>query len=46
MKAFVIATLTLFVSFSAVAADSDPQALVKQGEYLARAGDCVACHSA
>ena len=46
MKAFVIATLALFSSFSAVAADSDPQALVKQGEYLARAGDCVACHTA
>lgn len=46
MKAFVIASLTLLASFSAVAADSDPQALIKQGEYLARAGDCVACHTA
>ncbi len=27
------------------AQDTDP-ALVKQGEYLARAGDCVACHTA
>ncbi len=27
------------------AADVD-QALIKQGEYLARAGDCVACHTA
>ena len=46
MKAFVIATLALFASFSAVAEESDPQALIKQGEYLARAGDCVACHTA
>ena len=46
MKALVIATLSLLASFSAVAAESDPQALIKQGEYLARAGDCVACHTA
>jgi mono/diheme cytochrome c family protein len=29
----------------AAAADPDP-ALVRRGEYLARAGDCVACHTA
>ena len=46
MKAFVIATLALLGSFSAVAAQEDQQALIKQGEYLARAGDCVACHTA
>ena len=45
MKAVVIATLALLGSFSAVAAETDQQALVKQGEYLARAGDCVACHT-
>ncbi len=45
MKAVVIATLTLLGSFSAVGAEVDPQALIKQGEYLARAGDCVACHT-
>ena len=28
------------------AADNDGQALVKQGEYLAVAGDCAACHTA
>ena len=45
MKAVVIATLTLLGSFSAVGAEDDQQALIKQGEYLARAGDCVACHT-
>ncbi|MHA6572457.1 c-type cytochrome [Pseudomonas yamanorum] len=43
MKAFVIASLALISSCSVSAADTD---LVKQGEYLARAGDCVACHTA
>ncbi|MGY2298332.1 c-type cytochrome [Pseudomonas yamanorum] len=43
MKAFVIASLALISSFSVSAAETD---LVKQGEYLARAGDCVACHTA
>ena len=46
MKAIVIATLALLGSFSAVAAQEDQQTLIKQGEYLARAGDCVACHTA
>ena len=43
MKAFVIASLALFSSCSISAAETD---LIKQGEYLARAGDCVACHTA
>ncbi len=43
MKALVIASLALFSSCSVSAAESD---LIKQGEYLARAGDCVACHTA
>ena len=46
MKAVVIASLALLSSLSAMAAEIDQQALVKQGEYLARAGDCVACHTA
>ena len=46
MKAVVIASLALLSSLSAMAAETDQQALVKQGEYLARAGDCVACHTA
>lgn len=43
MKTFVIATLALLSSCSISAAETD---LIKQGEYLARAGDCVACHTA
>jgi len=43
MKAFVIASFALISSCSVSAAETD---LVKQGEYLARAGDCVACHTA
>ena len=46
MKAIVIATLALLGSAFVNAAEVDQQALVKQGEYLARAGDCVACHTA
>ena len=46
MKALVIATLALLGSATLQAADVDQPALVKQGEYLARAGDCVACHTA
>ena len=45
MKNFVIATLALLGSASLQAAEVD-QSLIKQGEYLARAGDCVACHTA
>lgn len=45
MKALVIATLTLLGCGSVNAAEID-QNLIKQGEYLARAGDCVACHTA
>ncbi|KPN88590.1 c-type cytochrome [Pseudomonas nunensis] len=45
MKALVIATLALLGSGSINAAEAD-QNLIKQGEYLARAGDCVACHTA
>ena len=43
MKALVIASLALLSSCSVSAAETD---LIKQGEYLARAGDCVACHTA
>jgi len=45
MKALVIATLALLGYGSVNAAEID-QNLIKQGEYLARAGDCVACHTA
>ncbi|WP_225789339.1 cytochrome c [Pseudomonas sp. Marseille-P8916] len=46
MKRFLIAALSLGVSTLSYAADAVDPALVKQGEYLARAGDCVACHTA
>jgi mono/diheme cytochrome c family protein len=45
MKTLFIAALTASFSLSAFAADSR-EPLVQQGEYLARAGDCVACHTA
>lgn len=44
MKTMLIATL-LGASVAAQAAPND-DAQVRQGEYLARAGDCVACHTA
>ncbi|MFI7859458.1 c-type cytochrome [Pseudomonas promysalinigenes] len=42
MKNLLIATLLLGTSATVHADD----ALVKKGQYLARAGDCVACHTA
>ena len=46
MKTFVIAILALLGSTAAMAAQDSAHALIQQGEYLARAGDCVACHTA
>lgn len=46
MKRILIAALSLGASTLLHAADPVDPALVKQGEYLARAGDCVACHTA
>ncbi|WP_425469803.1 c-type cytochrome [Paraburkholderia unamae] len=34
-----------FMAFSAHAAEQSNAALVAHGEYLARAGDCIACHT-
>jgi mono/diheme cytochrome c family protein len=49
MHALAVGLSALAFAFSApsagAATDADP-ALVAQGEYLARAGDCVACHTA
>jgi mono/diheme cytochrome c family protein len=45
MKKMLIATLLCSASLPVLAAEAD-DALIKQGEYLARAGDCVACHTA
>ena len=39
-----LAALTFF-AFGVEAARADDADLVKRGEYLARAGDCVACHT-
>lgn len=46
MKKLLIATLALCFGVPAFAVDNPGSALIKQGEYLARAGDCVACHTA
>ena len=46
MKNLLIATLALCFGAPVFAADDSDAALIKQGEYLARAGDCVACHTA
>ncbi|MBF8766582.1 cytochrome c [Pseudomonas putida] len=45
MNRMLIATVLIGVGMTAQAAQDEP-ALVSQGEYLARAGDCVACHTA
>lgn len=45
MKAIQIAALTLLASLPAWGAEPDA-ALIEKGRYLARAGDCVACHTA
>lgn len=46
-----LSALTAFAAVAAMcetahAADADNAALLKRGEYLATAGDCVACHTA
>ncbi|MCP1644382.1 mono/diheme cytochrome c family protein [Pseudomonas citronellolis] len=46
MKTFLSAALAMAASTALHAADAADPAQVKQGEYLARAGDCVACHTA
>jgi mono/diheme cytochrome c family protein len=46
MKNLLIATLAWCVTVPTLAAETADPALVRQGEYLARAGDCVACHTA
>ena len=50
MKKTIVAALSMLVCGAAWAADGTPAAadaqLIKQGEYLSRAGDCIACHTA
>ena len=45
MKKVFVAALMLCANLPAWAEEST-DAQIKQGEYLARAGDCVACHTA
>lgn len=46
MKALVPALVLSALSFSVLAQDAAVSSeLLKRGEYLARAGDCVACHT-
>ena len=44
MKKGILALILGTLTFAALADDSNSD-LVKRGEYLARAGDCVACHT-
>ncbi|SAI57456.1 cytochrome C subunit of gluconate dehydrogenase [Bordetella ansorpii] len=46
MKRHIIAAAFALFAHNALAADAADQQMIKQGEYLARAGDCVACHTA
>lgn len=46
MKTCLLASITGgALGFTLGASAADQTALIKQGEYLARAGDCVACHT-
>jgi mono/diheme cytochrome c family protein len=46
MKSMIVAALALAGTASASFAQDAAKALIAKGEYLARAGDCVACHTA
>ncbi|KQN51291.1 alcohol dehydrogenase [Serratia sp. Leaf50] len=45
MKTLLSALFLGSVAFAALADDNANADLIKRGEYLARAGDCVACHT-
>ncbi|UQY43774.1 cytochrome c [Erwinia sp. PK3-005] len=45
MKKVLLALCLMASASGALAADNQGGDLIKRGEYLARAGDCVACHS-
>ncbi len=45
MKKALLALGLLASASAALAADNQGGDLIKRGEYLARAGDCVACHT-
>ena len=50
IKQTIVAAFSALAASAALAADGTPAAadaqLIKQGEYLSRAGDCIACHTA
>lgn len=50
IKQTIVAALSALAASAAFAADGTPAAadaqMIKQGEYLSRAGDCIACHTA
>ncbi len=45
MKNLLLAFCLLASATGAIAADEQAGDLIKRGEYLARAGDCIACHT-
>jgi mono/diheme cytochrome c family protein len=45
MSKTLVAALCMSACLSAGAADAD-DTLIARGEYIARAGDCIACHTA
>jgi mono/diheme cytochrome c family protein len=50
IKQTIVAAISALAASAAFAADGTPAAadaqMIKQGEYLSRAGDCIACHTA
>jgi len=46
MKRHLIATACALYAHAAFAADGADAQLIKQGEYLSKMGDCIACHTA
>jgi mono/diheme cytochrome c family protein len=46
MKALLPVFAALLLLMGAIPASAQDAALLKKGEYLARAGDCIACHTA
>lgn len=45
-RAPIFGTLLLLLLLANPAAHAQQNDIVKRGEYLARAGDCIACHTA
>lgn len=46
LKSIALSTLIAGAAFSSAMADDATQALIAKGAYLARVGDCIACHTA